>query len=136
MPHQVLGLPMHAWKNFTPPGMLLRSEAFASNLYAPWGGYTVEDWCRRNHIEYKPVGLHLPVEMFVDYGQWFQSELVGLSVRSKSRTCAARMGISGWASATEAAGGPAGCPVAGPEVVRSGAFGAAQRAKALRAAFR
>ncbi|CAG9165193.1 Ferredoxin--NADP reductase [Cupriavidus laharis] len=76
VPHQVLGLPMHAWKNFTPPGMLLRSEAFASNLYAPGGGYTVEDYCRHIHMEYKPVGLHLPVEMFVDYGQWFQSELV------------------------------------------------------------
>ncbi|WP_011298631.1 NAD(P)-binding domain-containing protein [Cupriavidus necator] len=77
VPHQILGHPMHAWKNFTPPGMLLRSEAFASNLYAPWAGYTVEDYCRHNRMEYKPVGLHLPVETFVDYGQWFQSELVG-----------------------------------------------------------
>lgn len=77
VPNQVLGLPMHAWKDFTPPGMLLRSEAFASCLYSPCGGYTVKEYCRRNHMEYKPVGLHLPVEMFVDYGQWFQSELVG-----------------------------------------------------------
>lgn len=77
VPHQVLGIPMHAWKNFTPPGMLLRSEAFASSLYSPCGGYTVEAYCRRNHIEYKSVGLHLPVETFVDYGRWFQSELVG-----------------------------------------------------------
>ncbi|WP_052181659.1 NAD(P)-binding domain-containing protein [Cupriavidus sp. GA3-3] len=76
VPHQILGKPMHAWRNFMPPGMLLRSEGFASNLYAPREGYTIEEYCRRNRIEYKPIGMHLPLELFVEYGLWFQSQLV------------------------------------------------------------
>lgn len=76
VPHQILGHPMHAWRNFMPPGMLLRSEPFASNLYAPWGGYTMEEYCRRHRIDYKPVGIRMPLELFVDYGLWFQQQVV------------------------------------------------------------
>ncbi|WP_316155519.1 NAD(P)-binding domain-containing protein [Cupriavidus sp. BIC8F] len=76
VPHQVLGQPMYAWRNFMPPGMLMRSEAFASDLYAPQGGYTLEEYCRRNGISYAPIGMRLPLETFVDYGLWFQSQLV------------------------------------------------------------
>jgi thioredoxin reductase len=77
VPHQILGQPMEAWRNFMPPGMLLRSEAFASNLYAPQQGYTVEEYCRRNGIQYRPIGMALPLETFVGYAAWFQSNLVG-----------------------------------------------------------
>ncbi|MDF3838314.1 NAD(P)-binding domain-containing protein [Cupriavidus basilensis] len=76
VPHEILGNPMHAWRHFMPPGMFLRSEAFASNLYAPQRGYTMEAYCRQNHIAYEPVGMRLPLETFVDYGLWFQSHLV------------------------------------------------------------
>jgi thioredoxin reductase len=77
VPHQVLGQPMCAWRHFTPPGMIMRSEAFASNLYAPQRGYTVEDYCRLKRIDYQPVGMILTRETFIDYGLWFQSNLVG-----------------------------------------------------------
>jgi len=76
VPHQVLGEPMFAWRNFMPPGMLMRSEAFATSLYAPQRGYTMEDYCRRKGIDYAPVGMRLPLETFIDYGLWFQSSLV------------------------------------------------------------
>jgi len=76
VPHQIFGQPMDAWRNFMPPGMLLRSEPFASSLYAPWRGYTMEEYCRRHRIAYKPVGIRMPLELFVDYGLWFQSLLV------------------------------------------------------------
>ncbi|MBP0635733.1 MULTISPECIES: NAD(P)-binding domain-containing protein [unclassified Cupriavidus] len=76
VPNQILGEPMHAWRNFMPPGMLLRSEPFASNLYAPWKGYTLEEYCRRNRVPYRQVGMRVPLELFVDYGLWFQSRLV------------------------------------------------------------
>jgi cation diffusion facilitator CzcD-associated flavoprotein CzcO len=75
--HQILGQPMLAWRNFMPPGMLLRSEAFASNLHAPRSGFTVEDYCRQKGIPYQPMGMALPLETFVDYALWFQSNLVG-----------------------------------------------------------
>jgi hypothetical protein len=77
VPHQVLGEPMLAWRNFMPPGMLMRSEAFASDLYAPHAGYRLEDYCRLMHLPYAPIGMRLPLERFVEYGLWFQSQLVG-----------------------------------------------------------
>jgi len=76
VPHQVLGEPMFAWRNVMPPGMLMRSEAFASDLYAPHAGYGLEDYCRHKRLPYAPIGMRLPLETFVDYGLWFQSQLV------------------------------------------------------------
>ncbi|NIF41894.1 lysine N(6)-hydroxylase/L-ornithine N(5)-oxygenase family protein [Burkholderia sp. Tr-862] len=75
VPHQILGQPMCAWRNYMPPGMLMRSEAFASNLSAPQRGYTLKDYCRVKGIQYQPVGMKLTLETFVDYGLWFQSNL-------------------------------------------------------------
>jgi thioredoxin reductase len=77
MDHQILGTPMLAWKDYMPPGMLLRSEAFASNLHAPRSGFTVEDYCRQKGLPYEPMGMALPLETFVDYATWFQANLVG-----------------------------------------------------------
>jgi FAD-dependent urate hydroxylase len=77
VPHQIFGKPMHAWRDFMPPGMLMRSEAFASCLHAPVRGNTVKDYCSIKGIPYQSVGMHFPLESFVDYGLWFQSNLVG-----------------------------------------------------------
>ncbi|WP_118180108.1 NAD(P)-binding domain-containing protein [Paraburkholderia phosphatilytica] len=76
VPHEIIGRPMHAWRSFMPPGMLLRSEAFASSLFAPWPGYTFRDYCELKGIAYQAVGMHLPLETFAEYGLWFQSRLV------------------------------------------------------------
>ncbi|MFM0555991.1 NAD(P)-binding domain-containing protein [Paraburkholderia sediminicola] len=74
--HQILGQPMDAWINYMPPGMLLRSEAFASNLHAPHRGFTLEDYYRERGMRYQPMGMELPLETFVEYALWFQSKLV------------------------------------------------------------
>jgi FAD-dependent urate hydroxylase len=75
--HQVLGKPMQAWRDLMPPGMMLRSEAFASSLHAPRAGYSLEDYCRQKGLPYEPMGMALPLQTFVEYGQWFQQNLVG-----------------------------------------------------------
>jgi FAD-dependent urate hydroxylase len=75
--HQVLGKPMQAWRDLMPPGMMLRSEAFASSLHAPRAGFTLEDYCRLKRLPYEPMGMALPLQTFVDYGLWFQQNLVG-----------------------------------------------------------
>ncbi|HEX3378377.1 MAG TPA: FAD-dependent oxidoreductase [Paraburkholderia sp.] len=122
--HQILGEPMGAWRNLMPPGMLLRSEAFASSLHAPCSGFTVEDYCRLKGLPYRPLGMALPLETFVDYALWFQANLVGeiqpvdvLSLRrvddqfqlslSDGRTLAARrvviaLGLKGFAQTPSA----------------------------------
>jgi FAD-dependent urate hydroxylase len=76
VPHEILGEPMQAWRDFMPPGMLMRSEAFASSLYAPQRGYSLEDYCAYKGIRFQPVGMHLSRETFVDYALWFQQHLV------------------------------------------------------------
>jgi thioredoxin reductase len=67
---------MQAWSDFMPPGMLMRSEAFASSLYAPQRGFALEDYCTHKGIRYQPLGMHLSRETFVDYALWFQQHLV------------------------------------------------------------
>ncbi len=146
VPHQILGQPMHAWQNFMPPGMLLRSEPFASNLYSPCGGYTMEEYCRRNRLDYQPVGIRVPVEHFVDYGLWFQSQLVShlrpvevvdmrrkdgffrLALGDNSTLVARRvvlaLGLKGFAQTPSALQG-----LPRPYVVHSGEFGSLAWAK-------
>jgi cation diffusion facilitator CzcD-associated flavoprotein CzcO len=75
--HQIFGQPMLAWREFMPPGMFLRSEAFASSLHAPRAGFSFEDYCRLKRLPYQPMGMELPLERFVEYALWFQSNLVG-----------------------------------------------------------
>ncbi|WP_256701741.1 FAD-dependent oxidoreductase [Burkholderia sp. SRS-W-2-2016] len=77
MEHQIIGEPMAAWRHYMPPGMMLRSEAFASSLQAPRSGFTIEDYCRLKGLPYSALGMALPLETFVDYGLWFQANLVG-----------------------------------------------------------
>ena len=68
---RVLGVPMGAWRENMPAGMLLKSEPRASSLSAPSPGSTLQDYCssigRAPFGEAEPV----PIELFVDYGLWF-----------------------------------------------------------------
>jgi cation diffusion facilitator CzcD-associated flavoprotein CzcO len=76
VPHQILGKPMDGWKNFAPPGMLMRSDGCSTSLYAPRRGYALQDYCALKGIRYQPIGMHLTRETFIDYGLWFQEQLV------------------------------------------------------------
>jgi len=59
--------------------MFLKSQGFASNLSDPKGTRTLEAFCRATNHPYMSYGLPVPLENFINYGQWFQSEL-GLKV--------------------------------------------------------
>ena len=69
------GVPMHLWRRAMPKGMLLKSQGFASNLSDPEGTHTLEAFCRATNHPYRSYGLPVPLENFVNYGHWFQSEL-------------------------------------------------------------
>ena len=62
-----------------PKGMFLKSQGFASNLSDPEGTHTLEAFCQATGRPYARYGLPVPLDTFVSYGQWFQSEL-GLTV--------------------------------------------------------
>ena len=69
------GVPMRLWRGAMPKGMYLKSQGFASNLSDPEGTHTLEAFCQATSHPYKTYGLPVSLENFVNYGQWFQSEL-------------------------------------------------------------
>ena len=68
---RVFGEPMAFWENQMPAGMCLRSNWGASHIADPKRALTLDEYVRQkgNHIS-KPI----PLNRFVDYGRWFQSQ--------------------------------------------------------------
>ncbi len=74
--HRIFGKPMETWRERMPRGMLLKSDGFASNLSAPVAGFTLRDYCEVKGIAYDDTKLPVRLETFIDYGMWFQRQLV------------------------------------------------------------
>jgi hypothetical protein len=70
---RVFGEPMAFWENQMPVGMCLRSNWGASHIADPKHALTLDEFVRQkgNHIS-KPI----PLNRFVDYGRWYQSQAV------------------------------------------------------------
>lgn len=68
------GKPMRLWQAAMPRGMFLKSQGFASNLSDPEGTHTLEAFCQATSRPYASYGLPVPLDTFVSYGQWFQSQ--------------------------------------------------------------
>lgn len=73
--HYLVGTPMHAWAEHAPPGMNMRSEAFASDICAPQKGLGLRDYCAAHGVDYAPVGMAVSRELFIAYGRWFADQL-------------------------------------------------------------
>lgn len=69
---RVFGSPMGSWRHHMPQGMMLKSEGFASDLYAPGAGFTLSQYCKERRLPYRDIGLPVPIETFIDYGMEFQ----------------------------------------------------------------
>ena len=69
---RVFGSPMASWRHHMPQGMLLKSEGFASDLYAPDAGFTLRQFCSERGLPYRDIGLPVPIETFIAYGMEFQ----------------------------------------------------------------
>ena len=70
---RVFGRPMDFWATKMPAGMLLRSPRVASNIADPGNAYTLDDFEAAHRIEARAP---LPLETFVEYGRWFQRQLL------------------------------------------------------------
>jgi hypothetical protein len=70
---RVFGDPMSFWANQMPAGMCLRSNWGASHIADPKGELTLDAYREQsgNHI-----GKPIPLDRFVDYGQWYQRKAV------------------------------------------------------------
>jgi cation diffusion facilitator CzcD-associated flavoprotein CzcO len=73
----IVGEPMGFWKRHMPKGMLLRSGL--DWHLDPFGIHTLEAFLDERGIE-KAKAQPIPVELFIDYAQWFQ-ERKGLVVQ-------------------------------------------------------
>lgn len=74
--HRVFGAPMQTWREQMPQGMLLKSEGFASSLFAPAAGFPLSEYCAANGLPYADIGLPISRAVFADYGAAFQRRLV------------------------------------------------------------
>lgn len=68
-----LGTPMEFWMRNMPAGMLLRSSHRASFIADPDHALTLEAFERIHGL---PRQIPVPLERFVDYGRWFQSNVL------------------------------------------------------------
>src|SRR5579859_3491891 len=70
--NRVVGIPMHGWTARMPKGMLLKSEPFASSLSDPRGSFSLGAYCQERGRNYAEIGLPVPIETFIEYGNAFQ----------------------------------------------------------------
>jgi len=70
---RIFGRPMEFWASKMPAGMLLRSPRVASNIADPSEACTLENY--ETAAEVMPQAP-LPLATFVDYGLWFQTQLI------------------------------------------------------------
>ncbi|MBV8393651.1 MAG: NAD(P)/FAD-dependent oxidoreductase [Alphaproteobacteria bacterium] len=73
---RIFGRPMETWDTRMPKGMLLKSDGFATSLYAPRGAFTYAAYCAEHGIPYAPLGLPPPLDTFSAYGHAFQERFV------------------------------------------------------------
>ena len=74
--YRIFGPCMETWDKHMPSNMLLKSEGFASDLYAPGAGYPLRQFCRERSIPYEDIGIPVHRRTFVQYGQEFQRRMV------------------------------------------------------------
>jgi cation diffusion facilitator CzcD-associated flavoprotein CzcO len=73
--YRQFGRPMNLWRTSMPQGMYLKSQGFASNLSDPRAAKTLEAFCAATGRAYGSYGVPVPLDTFVEYGQWFRQEL-------------------------------------------------------------
>ncbi len=73
---RVFGAPMGTWRAHMPPGMCLKSDGFACDLYDPDRRFTFKHYCHVNGIKYEDRGLPVDLETFTSYGLAFQRRFV------------------------------------------------------------
>jgi cation diffusion facilitator CzcD-associated flavoprotein CzcO len=70
---RVFGEAMSFWERHMPEGMCLRSPWRASYLSDPAGSLTIDAFQTATGV---PISCPVPIERFVAYGRWFQSQAV------------------------------------------------------------
>lgn len=67
---------MDSYRVYSPVGMFMKSEPYASVIAAPQSGYDVRSFYQQRGFEYIDRVIPLSVERFVEYADWFTEKLV------------------------------------------------------------
>lgn len=86
---RVFGEPMAGWRHHMPKGMYLKSTFDASSLSAPAPGSSLADYCAATGTRALDERHPVPLDMFIDYGLWFQDRHVKDVERLEVRRVAA-----------------------------------------------
>jgi FAD-dependent urate hydroxylase len=70
---RIFGEPMEFWGSHMPEGMLLRSPWEASHISDPQTALTLDTFGARVN---KRIPTPIPLDLFVEYGRWFQQQAV------------------------------------------------------------
>ncbi|MEV5437070.1 NAD(P)-binding domain-containing protein [Streptomyces sp. NPDC052682] len=76
IPMRIFGEAMESWRVHMPGGMLLKTAAAASAIAAPEPGYTFADFRAARGTPQVSDRCPVPLAEYVDYGRWFQENLV------------------------------------------------------------
>jgi thioredoxin reductase len=76
IPYRIFGRPMDSWISHMPKGMLLKSDGFASNIYAPDDQFTLKEFCAERGLAYADMGSPVQLDTFSDYGRAFRNRMV------------------------------------------------------------
>jgi hypothetical protein len=90
---RAFGEPMSFWERNMPEGMLLRSQWEASHIADPREAFTIDAYlsAEGNHCS-DPI----PLNRFIEYGRWFQRQVVPDLDKRKIRSIAPGPGSSGF----------------------------------------
>ena len=74
--HVIVGAPMDGYRIYSPAGMIMKSEPYASAFAAPKPGYDVKSYSAKHNIPYVDRVTPLSLKQFMAYADWFTAELV------------------------------------------------------------
>jgi len=74
--HLIVGIPMDSYRVYSPAGMRMKSEPYASAFAAPRPGYDVRAYSKANGLDYVDRVIPLSVEQFIEYADWYTAHLV------------------------------------------------------------
>ncbi len=69
---RIFGKPLSTWREHMPEGMFLKSDGFASNLYAPAADSTLKAYCAQQELPYHDTDIPVRLDVFNDYADAFQ----------------------------------------------------------------
>ena len=72
VPYRIFGPPMKFWRTM-PPGLNLKSFAFATSISVPEKGHSFPEWCRGRGLEDREP---CTMESYAEYGMLMQQRFV------------------------------------------------------------